>query len=69
MKILCKVNKKPALIVGYCQGHKSKVQAIVITEGQLKSVGLKDIELNELPGELDASPSAKPVSLRAKLAS
>lgn len=45
MKILCTVNGKSAVIVGYGPGRKGKLRAVVITEGKLKDVGLKEIEL------------------------
>lgn len=64
MKILCKVNKKAALIVGFAQGHKSKTFAVVICEGKMQSVALKDIELNELPEAL--SPLTAPVPIRKR---
>lgn len=64
MKLLCKVNKKPALIIGFCQGHKSKVQAVVITNGRLESVALKDIELNELPDAIKGADN--PIELKKR---
>lgn len=48
MKILCKVSGKPAMIVGYGPGQKGRPVAIVITQGRLKSVRLKDIDLNDV---------------------
>lgn len=52
MKIFCHVNQKPALIVGYAPGRKGKPVAIVITEGVLKSIRLKDLDLGQLPTQL-----------------
>lgn len=46
MKIFCQVNGKQAVVVGYGPGRKGKVRAIVITEGVLKDVALKDIVLD-----------------------
>ena len=60
MKIPCKVNAKPALVVGYAPGRKGRPMVIVITEGHLKAIRLKDIELGELPEQL----SAKVVKLK-----
>ena len=45
MKIFCKVRGKSAVIVGYGPGRKGRPRAIVITEGKLCDVALKDIEL------------------------
>ena len=60
MKIPCKVNGKPALVVGYAPGKKNRPLAIVISEGMLKPVRLKDIELDELPEQLK-SPKLRSV--------
>lgn len=46
VKIFCHVHGKPAAIVGYGPGRKGRPRAIVITEGHLKDVALKDIELD-----------------------
>lgn len=54
MKLPCKVNGKAALIVGYAPGRKGKPLAVVVTEGQLKAIRLKDVELGELPEALKA---------------
>ena len=54
MKLPCKVNGKPALIVGYAPGPKGKPLVMVITEGELNAVRLKEIELGELPEALRA---------------
>jgi len=52
MKLACKVNGHPAMIVGYANAKRSKVWAIVITQGQLRPVRLRDIELLNVPEEL-----------------
>jgi hypothetical protein len=53
--IACRVGNHPALIVGYAPGRKGKVRAVVITQGVLKDVSLKNIQLVEdLPPELRA---------------
>jgi hypothetical protein len=54
MKIACKVFGKPGLVVGYAPGKKNRPLAIVITEGMLKPVRLKDIELVNVPDDLTA---------------
>lgn len=54
MKIPCKVNGQAALIVGYVPGRKGRPMAMVITQGELKAVRLKHIELGELPERLQA---------------
>jgi hypothetical protein len=54
VKIPCKVNSKSALVVGYAPGRKGRPMAIVITEGMLRAVRLKDIILGELPDQLSA---------------
>jgi hypothetical protein len=48
MKIFCRVNGKQAVIVGYGPGRKGRPRAIVIANGKIQDVALKDIEL-ELP--------------------
>lgn len=55
MKIPCKVGGKAALIVGYAPGRKGRPMAMVITQGALKAVRLKDVELGELPERLQAT--------------
>lgn len=52
MKLSCKVNGRPAMIVGYANAKRSKVWAIVITQGELRPVRLRDIELLNVPEEL-----------------
>lgn len=47
MKVFCKVYNKPAVIVGYAPGRKGRPLAIIIAEGKLKSVRLKDIVLDK----------------------
>ena len=49
------------MVVGYGPSKRGKVRAIIISEGQLKEVGLKDIELEELPPELKAMPEQSSV--------
>ena len=55
MKLPCRVAGKAALIVGYAPGRKGRPMAMVITQGALKAVRLKDIELAELPERLQAA--------------
>jgi hypothetical protein len=47
MKIFCKVHGKSAVVVGYAPGRKGRPMAIVIVDGKLKDVRLKDIELDK----------------------
>ena len=47
MKIFCQVHGKPAVVVGYAPGRKGKPRAVVITQGILKDVALKDIVLDK----------------------
>ena len=61
MKIFCKVNGKPSVIVGYGPGRKGRPRAIVISEGKLRDVGLKDIELDLPEGRL-----SDPIPLKRK---
>lgn len=58
MKILCKVHGKEAVVVGYGPGRKGRVRAIIMSEGRLRDVALKDIDLN-------AKEEKKDTSLRA----
>ncbi len=53
MKLACRVNGKDGLIVGYAQGKRSKVLAVVICSGELRAVRLKDIELLNIPDGLE----------------
>ena len=55
MKLPCRVAGKAALIVGYAPGRKGRPMAMVITQGALRAVRLKDIELGELPEGLRAT--------------
>lgn len=55
MKLPCHIAGKAALIVGYAPGRKGRPMAIVITQGTLKAVRLKDVELGELPEKLQAT--------------
>ena len=52
MKVFCNVHGKPAVIVGYGPGRKGKIRAIVITEGVMKDVALKEIVLDDDEKEL-----------------
>lgn len=61
MKLPCKVNGQPAMVVGYANAKRSKIWAIVITQGELRSVRLRDIELLNVPEELGkVVPLTKP---------
>lgn len=53
MKLSCKIGGKDALIVGYAQGRKSKVMAVVICEGELRAVRLRDVQLQDVPEGLE----------------
>ena len=55
MKLPCRVAGKAALIVGYAPGRKGRPMAMVITQGALRAVRLKDVELGELPEGLRAN--------------
>ena len=54
MRLACKVDGRPALIVGYTPGKKGKIHAVVITNGVMRAVRLKHIELVNPPEPLDA---------------
>lgn len=45
MKIFCTVHGKDAVVVGYAPGRKGRPKAIVIIEGKLVDVRLKDVVL------------------------
>lgn len=62
MKLACKIKGKAALVVGYVQSKRQKVLAVVICEGELRSVRLRDIELLNVPEGL-AKPSEKIVAM------
>lgn len=68
MKLACKVHGKSAMIVGYAQAKRCKVMAIVVCEGALRAVRLKDITLLNVPEELQAEdkvvkmPERRPAS-------
>jgi hypothetical protein len=47
VKIFCKIAGKNAVVVGYGPGRKGKPRAIVICEGKLRDVALRDIELEK----------------------
>jgi hypothetical protein len=52
LKILCTVNGKAAVIVGFAPGRKGRPMVVVVTQGQLKAVRLKDIDLENVPNDL-----------------
>ena len=54
MRLPCRIAGKPAMIVGYVSRKRSKVSAVVISEGRLISVPLSKIELENVPAELQA---------------
>ena len=54
-QIVCNVKGHTALIVGYCQGKRGKVRAIVLTQGHLEDVALKECNLQDVPAELSPS--------------
>ena len=61
MKLPCRVAGHPAMVVGYANAKRSKVWAIVITQGQLRPVRLRDIKLLNVPEELGkVVPISKP---------
>lgn len=63
MKLACRVAGHPGLIVGYANAKRSKVWAIVITQGELRPVRLRDIELLTVPAGLEkVVPAAKPMA-------
>ena len=51
------------MIVGYGPGRKGKIRAIIIVEGKLKDVALKDIDLGsfekELPENVEPMPKMR----------
>ena len=63
MKLACKIFGKPALIVGYSAGKKGKVLAIVVCEGELRSVKLRQIHLTNVPEGLAKPPSGPNLKL------
>ncbi len=56
MKIICVVRGKPAVIVGYVNGKKNRPMAIVLSDGKLDSVRLKDVKL-----QADEEPNVTPL--------
>lgn len=50
MKIYCHVNAKQSVVVGYGPGRKGRPMAIVLCEGKLKAIRLKDV-IVDLPDE------------------
>jgi len=61
VKLPCKVDGKAAMIVGYASAKRGKVYAVVLTQGELKAVRLKEIELLNVPEDLTAGPKIKAV--------
>jgi hypothetical protein len=59
VRIDCKVNGKPAVVVGYAPGQKMRPIAIVICDGELKGVKLKDLDLGDLPDQLGVGKLVK----------
>jgi hypothetical protein len=55
VKLACEVNGKTAVIVGYATRKRSKIMAIVVCDGELRSIRLHDIKLVNLPDELRRS--------------
>jgi len=53
VKLACKVRGHNAMIVGYATAKRARVYAIVITQGQLCPVRLRDIELLTVPEGLE----------------
>lgn len=49
------------MIVGYASAKRGKVYAVVLTQGELKAVRLKEIELLNVPEDLTAGPKIKAV--------
>jgi hypothetical protein len=47
MKIFCHVHGKQSVVVGYGPGRKGRPMAIVLTDGKLKAIRLKDIVLDK----------------------
>ncbi len=60
MKVFCKVRGKSAVVVGYGPGRKGRIRAIVLSQGKMIDVALKDIELDDdLPEHVGGSPSLR----------
>ncbi len=59
--LLCKIDGKPAIIVGYGPGPKGEPKAIVILNGELRAVKLKHIELENIPEEYQKAPKLRSV--------
>lgn len=57
MKLPCRVKGHPAMIVGYANAKRAKLYAVVITQGELRAVRLRDIELLNVPVDLAKSPA------------
>ena len=52
MRLFVKVNNQDTVIVGYGPGIAGQPKAIVILDGALHAVELKDVELQRLPKPL-----------------
>jgi hypothetical protein len=53
-KLACLVDGIPAMVVGYGPGRKGRIHAIVVCEGTLRAVRLKDVQLVNVPADLQA---------------
>lgn len=50
MKLSCRVEGKQGLIVGYAPGGKrNRIHAIVVVEGELRHILLRQVELLNVP--------------------
>ena len=52
MRLLVKINSKPAYIIGYGPGTNGSPRAICIFEGKLQDFSLSEIELISVPHRL-----------------
>ena len=52
MRLLVRIRNQDSVIIGYCPDANGMPQAIVILDGRLEAVALKDIELQRLPKQL-----------------
>jgi hypothetical protein len=59
VKILCKVGAELAMITGYCPDKHGRPQAVVVCAGKLKAVRLRDVELLNVPPELERKTKPK----------
>ncbi len=59
MKLAVKVKGEAGIVVGYAPGGpKNKIHAIVLTGGELRRFLLKDVEVQNVPDELQKKPKA-----------